>query len=79
MYVAARDRFAEIFTHARPARIGMPDLNDPVFALTLTLTLTLTAHMRALVDVDAASRGKTPPTGGGQMIYSKGSAIVGEH
>ncbi|MGO4425338.1 hypothetical protein AB4Z54_43300, partial [Streptomyces sp. MCAF7] len=64
MYVAARDRFAEIFTHARPARIGMPDLDDPMFALTLTV------HMRALVDVDAASRRKTPPIGGGQASLS---------
>ncbi|WP_331736425.1 tetratricopeptide repeat protein [Streptomyces sp. NBC_00045] len=65
MYVAARDRFAEIFTHTHPARIGVPgNLDDPVFALPLTV------HMRALVDVDAASRGKTPPTGSGQASLS---------
>ncbi|MGW5866580.1 tetratricopeptide repeat protein [Streptomyces sp. NPDC055239] len=64
MYTAARDRFAEIFTHTHPARIGIPDLDDPVFALTLTV------HMRALVDVDATRRGKTPPTGSGQASLS---------
>jgi tetratricopeptide (TPR) repeat protein len=65
MYVAARDRFAEIFAHADPARIGVPErLDDPVFALTLTV------HMRALVDVDAASRGQSPPTGSGQASLS---------
>ncbi|UQX03395.1 tetratricopeptide repeat protein [Streptomyces sp. RerS4] len=65
MYVAARDRFAEIFAHPHPARIGVPgNLNDPVFALTLTV------HMRALVDVDAASRGRTPPSGSSQASLS---------
>ncbi|MER6086309.1 hypothetical protein [Streptomyces sp. NPDC001833] len=65
MYIAARDRFAEIFTHTAPARIGVPgNLDDPMYALTLTV------HMRALVDVDAASRGKTPPTGSGQASLS---------
>ncbi|MBT2440092.1 tetratricopeptide repeat protein [Streptomyces sp. ISL-36] len=65
MYVAARDRFAEIFAHTHPARIGIPgNLHDPVFALTLTV------HMRALVDVDAASRGKTPPPGSSQASLS---------
>ncbi|MFF0473352.1 tetratricopeptide repeat protein [Streptomyces sp. NPDC004284] len=65
MYVAARDRFAEIFAHTHSAGIGVPDhLDDPVFALTLTV------HMRALVDVDAASRGKTPPTSSGQASLS---------
>ncbi|MFJ2716839.1 tetratricopeptide repeat protein [Streptomyces sp. NPDC087437] len=65
MYVAARNRFAEIFAHTHPARIGVPgNLNDPVFALTLTL------HMRALVDVDAASRGRTPPPGSSQASLS---------
>jgi tetratricopeptide (TPR) repeat protein len=56
MYAAARDRFAEIFTIAAPAAITAPaDLDDPLFALTLTV------HMRALVDVDAAARGRIPP------------------
>ncbi|PWI05028.1 hypothetical protein DIZ27_41795 [Streptomyces sp. NWU339] len=65
MYVAARDRFAEIFAHTHPARIGVPgNLNDPVFALTLTV------HMRSLVDVDAASRGRTPPSGSSQASLS---------
>ncbi|WP_053670317.1 tetratricopeptide repeat protein, partial [Streptomyces caelestis] len=65
MYVAARDRFAEIFTHTHTARIGVPgNLDDRVFALPLTI------HMRALVDVDAASRGTTPPSGSGQASLS---------
>ncbi|WP_405466480.1 tetratricopeptide repeat protein (plasmid) [Streptomyces anulatus] len=65
MYIAARDRFAEILGFRNPVRIGVPDrLDDPVFALTLTV------HMRALVDVDAATRGQTPPTGSGQASLS---------
>jgi tetratricopeptide (TPR) repeat protein len=65
MYVAARDRFAEIFAVADPAAIPAPaDLDEPVFALTLTV------HMRALVDVDAASRGRIPPAGSGQADLS---------
>ena len=65
MYTLARDRFAEIFALAYPAGIGVPDhLDDPVFALTLTV------HMRALVDVDAASRGQASPTGSGQASLS---------
>ncbi|MFG2646054.1 hypothetical protein ACGFYP_34425 [Streptomyces sp. NPDC048370] len=55
MYIAARDRFAEVLAFGDPARIGVPDrLDDPVFGLTLTV------HMRALVDVDAASREQVP-------------------
>ncbi|MFF8810730.1 tetratricopeptide repeat protein [Streptomyces pactum] len=65
MYVAARDRFAEIFAHTHPTRIGVPgNLDDPAFALTLTI------HMRALVDVDAAGRGWTPPPGSSQASLS---------
>ena len=65
MYTAARDRFAEIFALADPTRIPLPrHLDDPVFALTLTI------HMRALIDVDAASRGRRPPTGNGQAALS---------
>ena len=65
VYVQARDRFAEIFALTEPAWIGVPKyLADPVFALTLTV------HMRALVDVDAASRSQAPPTGSGQAALS---------
>ncbi|MFD9060850.1 tetratricopeptide repeat protein, partial [Kitasatospora purpeofusca] len=65
MYTAARDRFAEVFAHPDPAGLGVPgDLGDSAFALPLTV------HMRALVDVDAASRGCTPPTGSGQASLS---------
>ncbi|OMI84592.1 hypothetical protein BSZ07_38095 [Streptomyces sp. M1013] len=65
MYTMARDRFAEVFSLADSAGLGTPDqLDDPVFGLTLTV------HMRALVDVDAASRGQAPPTGSGQASLS---------
>ncbi|MFJ8158491.1 tetratricopeptide repeat protein, partial [Streptomyces sp. NPDC094468] len=76
MYSAARDRFikeykktlapsSEEYKRLDASTIGVPDdLTDQVFALTLTV------HMRALVDVDAASRGKTPPTGSGQASLS---------
>lgn len=65
MYTAARDRFAEIFAVADPGRIKAPaHLRDPVFSLTLTV------HMRALVDVDAASRGQVPPVGSDQAHLS---------
>jgi hypothetical protein len=64
MYAAARDRFAEIFGVAEASAIGRPDLDDPVFGLTLTV------HMRALVDVDAASRAEAAPTGSGQADLS---------
>lgn len=64
MYAAARDRFAEIFGVSGPSAIAHPDLGHPVFALTLTV------HMRALVDVDAASRGEAAPTGSGQADLS---------
>ncbi|MDX3866847.1 tetratricopeptide repeat protein, partial [Streptomyces europaeiscabiei] len=76
MYTAARDRFtkeykktlapsSKEYKRLDASRIGVPDdLTDQVFGLTLTV------HMRALVDVDAASRGKTPPTGSGQASLS---------
>jgi hypothetical protein len=65
MYTAARDRFAEVFAITDPTAItGPADFGDPVFALTLTV------HMRALVDVDAASCGSVPPAGSGQADLS---------
>lgn len=65
MYVAARDRFAQILAVADAHRIAPPArLRDPAFALTLTV------HMRALVDVDAAAHGRTAPDGNGQAQLS---------
>ncbi|MFW6721760.1 tetratricopeptide repeat protein [Streptomyces sp. MAR4 CNY-716] len=65
MYLAARDRFAEIFGVPAPsAVVRSGDLDDPGFALTLTV------HMRALVDVDAAARGWAPPAGNDQAGLS---------
>jgi hypothetical protein len=65
MYIQARGCFAEVFGMARPAEIDVPDgLGDAMFALPLTV------HMRALVDVDAAFRGKPPPTGSSQASLS---------
>lgn len=65
VYTAARDRFAEIFALADAASLGVPDrLADPQFGLTLTV------HMRALIDVDAASREREPPSGSDQASLS---------
>ena len=65
VYTAARDRFAEIFALADAASLGVPDrLADPQFGLTLTV------HMRALIDVDAASHGREPPSGSDQASLS---------
>lgn len=65
VYTAARDRFAEIFALADTASLGVPErLADPQFGLTLTV------HMRALIDVDAASRGREPPSGSDQASLS---------
>ncbi|MFF0520902.1 tetratricopeptide repeat protein [Actinomadura nitritigenes] len=65
MYAAARNRFAEIFDVPDPDAIAGPaDFDDPGFASPLTL------HMRALADVDAASRGTAAPTGGDQARLS---------
>lgn len=65
MYRAARDRFSEVFGLPEPAGIEPPgDFSDPTYALTLTV------HMKALADVDAAARGRTPPAGSDQAGLS---------
>ncbi|WP_405786456.1 tetratricopeptide repeat protein [Streptomyces sp. NBC_01367] len=65
IYVSARDSFAAALDIPEPADLGVPgELDDPQFALTLTV------HMKALVDVDAARRGVTPPSGRDQAALS---------
>jgi tetratricopeptide (TPR) repeat protein len=81
VYTAARDSFAKVLGMTDRAGVGTAtgtatdagiatglgiaaDLDDPVFSLTLTV------HMRALVDVDAATRGRLPPKGSDQAALS---------
>ncbi|WP_019330824.1 hypothetical protein [Streptomyces sp. TOR3209] len=56
MFQAARDAYARLRGHHCPDLIGLPaSLDGPDFGLTLAV------HMAALVGVDAALRGVTPP------------------
>jgi tetratricopeptide (TPR) repeat protein len=64
IYVAARDRFASVFGVAVSITTPGPDLGSPRFDMVLAL------HMKALVDVDAASRGVRPPSGQDQAGLS---------
>ncbi|TWV56357.1 tetratricopeptide repeat protein [Streptomyces misionensis] len=58
VYTAARDAFAAALGLADPAGVRVSaELGDPAFDLMLAV------HMKALVDVDAAVRGVTPPSG----------------
>lgn len=61
IYAAARERFADVLGLAVRTQEVRPDLGGPQFELVLHL------HMKALVDVDAASRG-------GETINGAGSA-----
>jgi tetratricopeptide (TPR) repeat protein len=64
IYGAARDRFASVFAVAAPMATAEPDLGGPQFELVLAV------HMKALVDVDAATRGLRPPSGRDQVGLS---------
>ena len=64
IYLAARDRFASVLGVAVPTTTAGPKLDSPQFEMVLAL------HMKALVDVDAASRGLKPPTGQDQAGLS---------
>ncbi|MFI9162514.1 tetratricopeptide repeat protein [Kitasatospora aureofaciens] len=65
IYASARDSFGAALDLQDPAGLGVPaELDDPQFALTLAV------HMKALVDVDAARRGVTPPSGRDQAALS---------
>ncbi|GLX48966.1 hypothetical protein Shyhy01_19160 [Streptomyces hygroscopicus subsp. hygroscopicus] len=58
VYASARDAFAAALGLADTASVRVPaELGDPPFDLMLAV------HMKALVDVDAAVRGVTPPSG----------------
>jgi hypothetical protein len=57
IYHTARDRFTDILGLATTAATVEPDLSGSQFDLVLAV------HMKALVDVDAAARGLTPPSG----------------
>ncbi|MET8612394.1 tetratricopeptide repeat protein [Streptomyces misionensis] len=58
VYASARDAFAGALGLADPTAVRVPaELADPAFDLMLAV------HMKALVDVDAAVRGVTPPSG----------------
>ncbi|MFE9429185.1 tetratricopeptide repeat protein [Kitasatospora sp. NPDC006697] len=65
IYASARDSFGAALDLPEPGGLGVPaELDDPQYALTLAV------HMKALVDVDAARRGITPPSGRDQAALS---------
>jgi tetratricopeptide (TPR) repeat protein len=64
IYAAARDRFASVLGLTAPAATAGPELGESQFGLVLAV------HMKALVDVDAAARGLTPPSGRDQAGLS---------